>query len=321
MKKLNESDKFELKLSRIEELIKENNEDVTWNDRINDPHNPSQTRQVDITVRNGNYCTHIECRYRNSPQDVKWVEELIGRKLSLNADQMIGVSNSGFTKGARLKADAFGIQLRDFCKIEDEEIINWGKIENIKIEYLKLNNLAIEVYLPDAVGHGFERDIFTNPFRDKKFFGAILYALRRFDKEKTEGKQYKFNLEFNPIDLLLSGTKIEKIKIRGEAEVIEENEEILPVRRYRNIGIEDKESIYIEQSSNNKVEFVHLKDDLIIIIDMSKIRVPENCIFSSIGLKVKKKCRIHFKDFVCYPPNDGDRILDIVNVSLIYNIQ
>ena len=42
-------------------------------------------------------------------QDVKWIEELIGRKQSLRADSVIAVSSAGFTDGAILKAKAFGI--------------------------------------------------------------------------------------------------------------------------------------------------------------------------------------------------------------------
>jgi hypothetical protein len=38
----------------------------------------------------------VECRQHQSPQDVQWIEELIGRRVSLPADSAIAVSSSGF---------------------------------------------------------------------------------------------------------------------------------------------------------------------------------------------------------------------------------
>lgn len=57
---------------------------------------------------------------------MKWVEELIGRRPSLGADEIIGVASAGFTAGARKKAARFGVRLRDFKQLSDEEITNWG---------------------------------------------------------------------------------------------------------------------------------------------------------------------------------------------------
>ena len=71
-----------------------------WNDRIPDPDNPNQPRQIDITVIWDNELTIIECRIHNRKQDVNWIEELMGRRVSLKADAVIAVSASGFTDGA-----------------------------------------------------------------------------------------------------------------------------------------------------------------------------------------------------------------------------
>jgi len=117
---------FEKQVYRINELLKNNNEKVTWNDRIIDPDNPSQNRQIDISIKNGQDLTLVECRIHKSVQDVKWIEELIGRKLSMRANAAIGVSASGFTEGAKLKAKAFGIALRDFYTLTEAEIQKWG---------------------------------------------------------------------------------------------------------------------------------------------------------------------------------------------------
>src|SRR5262249_26261467 len=108
---------FEQQISRIHELLESSGADVTWNDHISDPDNASQPRQIDITIRRDGRLTLVECRLHRARQGVKWIEELIGRRMSLAADSIIAVSASGFTKGALKKAARFGIILRDLCAL------------------------------------------------------------------------------------------------------------------------------------------------------------------------------------------------------------
>lgn len=118
----NYSDKFEKKICRIHTLLAGSGSTVTWNDKLPDPDNPDQTRQIDVTVKRIDSLTLIECRIHKKVQDVKWIEELIGRRLSLRADVVIAVSNSGFTIGAKQKAKQFGIILRDLQSLSEREI-------------------------------------------------------------------------------------------------------------------------------------------------------------------------------------------------------
>jgi hypothetical protein len=100
---MNTSEKLERQIHRIHELLEGSNVDVTWNDRIPDPDNPGQLRQIDVTIRRGGKLTVIECRLSRRAQDVKWIEELIGRRQSLGAHTVIAVASAGFTAGARRK--------------------------------------------------------------------------------------------------------------------------------------------------------------------------------------------------------------------------
>src|SRR5690242_6846609 len=128
MKKSNEysdADNFEIMVSQIATLLEGDKAEVTWNERIVDPDNSSQQRQIDVLVRKDNFITLIECRLHKSPQDVKWIEELIGRQVSLRADAIIAVSSSGFTKGAIAKAKRFGINLRTVDELSSDDIITW----------------------------------------------------------------------------------------------------------------------------------------------------------------------------------------------------
>src|SRR5260221_7722697 len=119
---------FEHQIERIHKLLEGEAAKVTWNDKIPDPHNPDQLRQIDITIQRDELKIHAECRIHQSPQDVTWIEELIGRRVSLGADAIIAVSSSGFTAGAIRKASAFNIHLRTLGTLSDDEGPLWSNI-------------------------------------------------------------------------------------------------------------------------------------------------------------------------------------------------
>jgi hypothetical protein len=97
---MKKSKAFEQQIHRIHELLDGSGAEVVWNDHIPDPDNPSQPRQIDVTIRRDGKLTHVECRQHHTRQDVQWIEELIGRRTSLGADSIIAVSSSGFTSGS-----------------------------------------------------------------------------------------------------------------------------------------------------------------------------------------------------------------------------
>ena len=113
------SEEFEQQVARIAAVLEGAGATVQWNERIPDPDNPSQARQIDVTVRRDSTLTILECRHHARPQDVQWIEELYGRRDSLSADAIIGVSSSGFTANAWIKAKRLGVFLRDLQKLSD----------------------------------------------------------------------------------------------------------------------------------------------------------------------------------------------------------
>jgi hypothetical protein len=142
-----ESDAFEHRIHRIHALIDGTDSEVTWNDRIPDPDNPKRSRQIDITIKRGATLTLVECRIHNEPQDVKWVEELIGRRASLKAASVIGVSASGFTEGAVLKAKAHGIVLTDLEELTPAEVEQWGALVALTMYYYEFSDLSLDLLL------------------------------------------------------------------------------------------------------------------------------------------------------------------------------
>jgi hypothetical protein len=142
-KKNEHVDKFEQQISRIHELLEGAYAEVTWNDAIIDPDNPKRFRQIDATIKKAGKLTLIECRIHYKPQNVKWIEELIGRRISLRADHVIGVSSAGFTKGACLKAAKHGIMLRDLRSLTDAEVLQWDRSVEVTLLFYQYSNIEI----------------------------------------------------------------------------------------------------------------------------------------------------------------------------------
>jgi hypothetical protein len=150
---LKPSEKFEQQIRRLHELLEQPGSEVTWNDHLPDPDNPSQPRQIDVTIKRDGKLTLVECRIHNDRQDVQWIEELIGRRLSFRADAVIAVSASGFTKGAILKAKSFGIILRDFSTLTEEEISAWGHLTCVSLTFHQFREVALTYrFSPDQLG-------------------------------------------------------------------------------------------------------------------------------------------------------------------------
>jgi hypothetical protein len=147
-----ESETFEQQIHRIHELLDGSGAVVTWNDHIPDPDNPSQSRQIDITIERNRKLTIVECRKHQSPQDVQWIEEMIGRRASLRADGVIAVSSSGFTTGAVKKASAHGIVLRDLRELTEAEVEDWGYQVLLTLYFYQYSDLEASLcFEPDSI--------------------------------------------------------------------------------------------------------------------------------------------------------------------------
>lgn len=119
-------EKFEKLIAEFEELLKPKGAIVTHNAKIVDK-DTGRPRQVDCTIQYKIGPTPIliaiECRRRSSPEDVRWIEELIQKKNSIRADVVVGVSSKGFSRQALSKAKALGVQLRSINTINANDII------------------------------------------------------------------------------------------------------------------------------------------------------------------------------------------------------
>lgn len=98
-----------------------------------------QPREVDASVRyqvgSVPVLITIECRDRESAQDVRWIEELIAKRDSIGASATVAVSTSGFSRPAMEKARAHGIETRVLREVQDGAIRDWAlMIQTVAIQ-------------------------------------------------------------------------------------------------------------------------------------------------------------------------------------------
>lgn len=132
---------FEKLVAQTVRLLGVDGATVEHNVRVVDP-DTGKWRQVDILVQYQNDKRHYECRHHSSPQDVKWIEELIGRKKSLNANEMVAVSSSGFTLPAITKAKVHSIGLLDLRAISHQLL---SDLPEVFCEWLVFSNMKIHL--------------------------------------------------------------------------------------------------------------------------------------------------------------------------------
>lgn len=117
---------FEKLVARIEEKLCPLGARVKSPDKI--PELVSKAlREVDASIRyqigSVPILITVECRDRNSIQDVTWLEQLKSKKDSIGASQTIAVSREGFSSNAVAYAKQHGILLRQLSEITDAFIL------------------------------------------------------------------------------------------------------------------------------------------------------------------------------------------------------
>jgi len=223
---LKASDSFELQIQRIYELLTDSGAEVTWNDHIPDPDNPKQPRQIDVTIKRNGALTLVECRQHRSRQNVKWVEELIGRRVSLGPQSVIAVSSSGFTKGAVNKAKKHGIILRDLQQLTEQEVASWGQRVGITLFFYQYSDLrAVFVFTRESIlkldAEAMKSELKWHPCVQSLFNAAA----RKLDElnllvNKRFGQKIEFALRLEFPGLHLGGEPVVEAHFSGSARLV-----------------------------------------------------------------------------------------------------
>ncbi len=215
---MTKSTEFEKQISRIYKLLVAGSAEVTWNDKIPDPDNPKQLRQIDITIKRNDQITHVECRSHKSPQNTKWIEELYGRKISLKATAMMAVSDSGFTEGAILKAKKFGIFLRNLNELTKYEISNWGKTTIVSIHYYVLSNISF-CFTFNSIQNISTKVIADELCNKNEYIDSLFNTLKyRFNSQRDIQFPYCFRLGMQAHNMSLSEEIVQGASVQGEVD-------------------------------------------------------------------------------------------------------
>jgi hypothetical protein len=277
----NQSEAFERQIFRIKELLESSSDSVTWNDRLPDPDNPSQLRQIDVTVRSGGKLTIVECRLSKRRQDVKWVEELLGRRQSLGAETIIGVASAGFTVGAQKKADRHGVLLRDLGNMREDEIAGWSSRVCLVLYYYQYSEVTLSVRVsPQALltinPKEASRELESSGVVQAAFNAAAqqLAPLSLIATEDTGVR--KFGVRIQPgEDVRLSGESILEVGLEGKVRLISRRVSCAKVLRYgkpeQSIG---EREITVEHFSMGETSVIHHNDRIATDIDLSDVELP-----------------------------------------------
>jgi len=282
------SDTFERKIHRLHELVDGTDAEVIWNDRIPDPDNPKQSRQIDISIKRGDALTLVECRIHSDRQDVKWIEELIGRRTSLQAAAVIAVSASGFTEGAILKAKAHGIFLRDLEQLTSGEIERWGCTISMTIYYYQYSDLELALFFrPESISNldmaVLAQELKTYPGRQSLFnaAGDELGKLKLLTIEPSQRQKVSFRIRLQLEDFHLCREPVLEVELSGAAKLIEQLLDVPAVVAYRNPADElvDHSIIMQRTSLGETGVMVHNAYRMATVLDLSAISLPPNCQF------------------------------------------
>ena len=267
---------FEQLTSRIIAQMVKSGAEVEWNDRVSDPDNPNQLRQVDVTITRDGRKTHIECRNHKTPQGTKWIEELIGRKQSLGASAMMAVSSSGFTKGAIKKAERFGIFLHNLDLLSLEEASSWGAQSIVEFGYFGLYPLSLQLVFSSIPTDNLE--LISNGLKEnRKYIDVILNPLRYFLNKnyKKFNYPYSFRVSGKPRNMLLLGEPVLEARIRGTVHLFKRRLLLPTIMAFRRSSHTFETMAHVEASNSAQSEIIKAGTKAYVQIDMSSAPKPE----------------------------------------------
>jgi hypothetical protein len=272
---------FEQKIARIHELLEGQEANVQWNAKIPDPDTPKQKRQIDVLIRKGEFFIIIECRIRKKKQDVMWIEGLIGRRKSLNADGAIAVSASGFTVPAIKKASSHGILLNDLSTLSDEEIISWAKSINITLFFYCYKKLEISLYLNKNDAHAVKQELLITELRNSNHLQAMFNKVHELiDSQKliameNRNKIINFNVQMVIDNFKVQDKTVIKAAIKGKASLEKIDLSIPLTLAYGNPEYNTNErNIIIQEYNLGNTSIIHNSNKISICLDLSKLETP-----------------------------------------------
>lgn len=275
------SNEFEQKIARIHELLEGEGTHVEWNEKILDPDNSKRLRQIDVVIRKDGFLSLIECRIHKNKQNVKWIEEMIGRKISLNADAVIAVSSNGFTSGAIKKAARHSIFLRDFLSLSDDEIKFWSRAIRISLFFYRYEEFDIFLYFDHEDLSALSIREIANELKNYYGLCSIFTApIKIVDganliMKENRNKAVRFDVRFKIDGFDLQGKTVREIEVKGSA-ALEKMDLNMPLTlAYGQPSTDVKErNVYIQEFNLGQTSIVHHQGSVSVCLDLSNLEIP-----------------------------------------------
>lgn len=275
------SNEFEQMIARIHDLLEGEEAQVEWNEKIPDPDNPGRLRQIDVVVRRDGFLGLIECRIHKSKQNVKWVEELIGRRISLKADAVVAVSSNGFTSGAIKKAAKHGILLRNLSSLTDYEIKSWARAIRISLFFYKYQEFDTFLHFDREDLNAVNMQKIADELKNYHGLRSILTApLEIIDGEnliikENQNKTVRFAIQFRIDGFHLQGKVVKEIEVKGKAALERQDLNMPLMLAYGQPSTDAKErNVYVQKFNMGQTSIVHHQGVVSICLDLSKLDIP-----------------------------------------------
>lgn len=223
----------------------------------------------------------MECRLRGRNQDVQWIEELIGRRQSLEVDALMAVSANGFTRPAYEKAKVFGVQtwdLPDLATIGIDTILNPPRLS-----FPVFNRIRVETeYVCDPLG-GMARRI--NKFSIEEHLNSLnlwdMLRDSRYDHNLKE-EQEAISYMTGSVDLSTNCSVARFTTVRSR--LLWEETTVDPIRGMRKGQPEDNTivaRICLGACSGIEVEMIIAEKECSMSIDLKEQSGPEGAFIGS----------------------------------------
>jgi hypothetical protein len=276
------STRFEQQIERLHRLLESEDSEVTWNDRIPDPDNPKQPRQIDVTIRRGGCTTLVECRIHKARQGVKWIEELIGRRASLHADSVIAVSASGFTEGAIRKSEKFGIILRSLYTLSEAEVGGWGRQTKVTVVFYEFSDTLVVFRIPKR-SIDIDVVVTTEDGKPVEWRGLFDMAMRSLD-DKADLDRHTLDVEIEVFaPLVVSGVKPSSIHFQSRVRRILQEVSLLSVVAYTARKESDaRKYAHVAKYDLGAFEILQGDDEVAVVADTSQLTPPPNCLLHTL---------------------------------------
>lgn len=281
-------EEFEQQIYRIHTLIENTGAqaEIKWRDHVPD-FADGRSREVDISIRKDGRFTFVECRHRSRPQDKLWIEQLAGKRQLLNADAVIAVSSSGFSKGAIAAAKYLGVHYRQLTDISLEEAGSWPNLSTVFLSFVQFQRLLFKVRI-NGPYHSKEEKILQS--RDGALVSFFDLAIQLTDKlfeelQKTNDNRTwrQFHASnFGKDKFSLDGVPVVAMAFECNARHLRTPQILSTVYDYSATSLSSQPIAIVEKTENQISEIIKVENHVNWYVDLSQAVVPENSVFMAV---------------------------------------